>query len=259
MESKSGKFLKLIEILKQLRAPGGCDWDRKQTHESLVPYLVEETYEVVEAIENKNSQDLKEELGDLILHVIFQAELSSEKGEFDIFDCLDSINNKLTSRHPHVFNKEYNGNVSKKGSWEKSKKKEKKRDSVLDGVPNSLPGLLRSRRIQEKASSVGFDWKDIGPVINKVEEELEEVKGAINQKNKDALSMELGDLMFAMVNLARFHDIDPEDSIKRSTNKFIRRFHEIEKKAKNRCEQIEDLDLDSMDRMWDEIKLNENK
>jgi len=259
MESKSGKFLKLIEILKQLRAPGGCDWDRKQTHESLVPYLVEETYEVVEAIENKNSQDLKEELGDLILHVIFQAELSSEKGEFDIFDCLDSINNKLTSRHPHVFNKEYNGNVSKKGSWEKSKKKEKKRDSVLDGVPNSLPGLLRSRRIQEKASSVGFDWKDIGPVINKVEEELEEVKGAINQKNKDALSMELGDLMFAIVNLARFHDIDPEDSIKRSTNKFIRRFHEIEKKAKNRCEQIEDLDLDSMDRMWDEIKLNENK
>ncbi|MAX09576.1 MAG: nucleoside triphosphate pyrophosphohydrolase [Candidatus Marinimicrobia bacterium] len=259
MNSNSDKFLKLIEILKQLRAPGGCDWDISQTHESLIPYLIEETYEVVEAIENKSSQDLREELGDLILHVIFQAELSSENGEFDIFDCLDSVNNKLISRHPHVFNEDYDGNGSKKGSWEKSKKKEKKRDSVLDGVPKSLPGLLRSRRIQEKASSVGFDWQDIGPVINKVEEELEEVKDAINQKNKDEISMELGDLMFAVVNLARFHDIDPEDAIKRSTNKFITRFHKIEKKAKDMGEQIEDLDLDSMDQMWDDIKLNENK
>ena len=134
MNSNSDKFLKLIEILKQLRAPGGCDWDISQTHESLIPYLIEETYEVVEAIENKSSQDLREELGDLILHVIFQAELSTEKGEIDIFDCLDSVNNKLISRHPHVFNEDYDGNGSKKGCWEKSKKKEKKRDSVLDGV-----------------------------------------------------------------------------------------------------------------------------
>ena len=259
MNNNSDKFSRLIKILKQLRAPGGCDWDISQTHESLIPYLIEETYEVVEAIENKNSQDLKEELGDLMLHVIFQAELSSEKGEFDIFDCLDSINNKLISRHPHVFNEDYDGDGSEKGSWEKSKKKEKKRDSVLDGVPKSLPGLLRSRRIQEKASSVGFDWQDISPIINKVEEELEEVKDAINQENKDQISMELGDLIFAVVNLARFYDIDPEDAIKRSTNKFITRFHKIEKKAKDMGEQIEDLDLDSMDKMWDDIKLNENK
>ena len=257
MSDKSDKFLRLIEILKQLRAPGGCDWDREQTQESLIPYLIEETYEVVEAIQNKDSQDLKEELGDLILHVFFQAELSSEKGQFDIFDSLESINNKLINRHPHVFNKDSNDNTWQKGSWEKSKKKEKKRNSVLDGVPKILPGLLRSRRIQEKASSVGFDWKEINPIIDKIEEELQEVKDAINKNNKDQISMELGDLIFAVVNLARFHNIDPEDALKKSTNKFINRFHKIEEKVKNEGSQIEDLDLKSLDKIWDEIKLSE--
>ncbi len=257
MDSKTDKFLKLIEILKELRSPNGCEWDKDQTHESLIPYLIEETYEVVEAIRNKDSKELKEELGDLLLHVVFQAELSSEKKEFDIFDSLDSINNKLINRHPYVFDKESSENVWQKGSWEKSKKKEKKRNSILDGVPKSLPGLLRSRRIQERAASVGFDWEDMSPIIDKIEEELEEVKDALRQNNKDQISMELGDLIFAVVNLARFHNIDPEDAVRKSTDKFIKRFHKIEKRVKDDGNKIEELDLDSMDKIWDEIKLSE--
>ena len=257
MNDKSYKFLKLIEILKKLRAPGGCDWDREQTHESLIPYLIEETYEVVEAIEKNDKQDLKEELGDLLLHIFFQAELSSEKEEFDIFDSLDSINNKLVSRHPYVFNKDSSNQAWQKGSWEKSKKKEKNRNSVLDGIPKSLPGLLRSRRIQERAASVGFDWQEVKPIIGKVEEELKEVKDAINQKDKDQISMELGDLMFAIVNLSRFYNIDPENALKRSTNKFINRFNKIEKRISESGKSIENSDLETMDKIWDEIKLDE--
>jgi len=257
MNDKSDKFLKLIEILKKLRSPGGCDWDREQTHESLIPYLIEETYEVIEAIEKNDKQDLKEELGDLLLHVFFQAELSSEKEGFDIFDSLDSINNKLISRHPHVFNKDSDDVNWQKGSWEKSKKKEKNRNSVLDGIPKSLPGLLRSRRVQERAASVGFDWKEVKPIIDKVEEEIKEVKDAINQKDKDQISMELGDLMFAVVNLSRFYNIDPENALKRSTNKFINRFNKIEKRISESGSSIENADLKTMDKIWDEIKLSE--
>ena len=254
---KADKFTKLISILKQLRAPGGCDWDREQTHSSLIPYLTEETYEVIEAIENNDSQGLKEELGDLLLHVLFQAELSSEKNEFDIFDSIDSINDKLVGRHPHVFNKNLNDKDWEKGNWEKSKKKEKERDSVLEGVPSSLPGLLRSRRIQEKAASVGFDWKEVKPIISKVHEELDEVKDAIDKKNKEEIEMELGDLMFAVVNLSRFYDIDPESALKKSTNKFIMRFNQIEKQISDNGGSIEKSDLETMDKIWNQIKETE--
>ena len=150
------KFDKLIEIVKKLRSPNGCDWDKEQTHESLVPYLLEETHEVIEAIENKDYDALKEELGDLILHVIFQADLASDKNKFSVADLLDGINKKLINRHPHIFSNNSDDSY-KKGSWEATKKKEKNRDSVLDGVPKSLPALLLSRRIQEKAAGVGFD------------------------------------------------------------------------------------------------------
>ena len=256
----SDKFLKLIKILKELRAPGGCDWDREQTHSSLIPYLTEETYEVIEAIEENDSQALKEELGDLLLHVLFQAELSSEKGEFNIFDSIDSINNKLIHRHPHVFNKKLNDQSwNQKGSWEKSKKKEKKRDSVLEGVPRSLPGLLRSRRIQEKAASVGFDWKEVEPIIAKIQEELDEVKDAIYKNQKEEIIMELGDLMFAVVNLSRFYNIDPENALKKSTDKFINRFNQIEKQLSKNGSSIENSDLETMDKIWEEIKLSEKE
>jgi len=257
--AKVDKFIKLISILKKLRAPGGCDWDREQTHSSLIPYLTEETYEVIESIENDDSEGLKEELGDLLLHVLFQAELSSEKKQFDIFDSIDSINNKLIKRHPHVFDKNSNDTGYEKGSWEKSKKKEKKRDSVLEGVPKSLPGLLRSRRIQEKAASVGFDWKEVPPIISKVEEEFEEVRDAIKKEDQKEIEMELGDLMFAVVNLARFYNIDPEGALKKSTNKFIRRFNQVEKKIREDGSSMEESDLETMDNIWNQIKKTERK
>ena len=258
MTNNSNKFLKLIQILKDLRSPNGCDWDKEQTHKSLVPYLIEETYEVIEAIENSDSKALKEELGDLLLHVLFQAELSSEKGEFNIFDSLDSINNKLVSRHPQVFNPSKKNDMSyQQGSWEQSKKKEKKRESVLEGVPKSLPGLLRSRRIQERAASVGFDWKEVNPIISKVEEELNEVRHSIDENDKDQIELELGDLLFSVVNLSRFYDIDPENALKRSTNKFINRFNKIEKIISESGKSMKNSDLETMDKIWNEVKIDE--
>ena len=254
--SKADKFLKLIDILQKLRAPGGCDWDREQTQESLIPYLTEETYEVIEAIETNDTKALKEELGDLLLHIVFQAELCSERGEFDIFDSIESINNKLISRHPHVFSSS-SDNSWEKGNWEASKKKEKKRESILEGVPKNLPGLLRSRRIQEKAASVGFDWKEAEPIISKVEEELAEVHDAVNRKSKEEITMEIGDLIFSIVNLARFYEIDPESALNKSTNKFIHRFNQIEKHIINNGGSIEESDLETMDRLWNQIKKSE--
>ena len=256
---KLDKFLELMNIIKTLRAPGGCDWDREQTHASLIPYLTEETYEVIEAIESNDSESLKEELGDLLLHVLFQAELSSERKQFDIFDSIDAINKKLVERHPYVFNKNINDKNYEKGDWEKSKKKEKKRESVLEGVPKSLPGLLRSRRIQEKAASVGFDWREPAPIISKVYEELDEVKDAIDKKEQEQIEMELGDLMFAVVNLSRFYKIDPEGALKKSTNKFIHRFNQIEKHIEDAGGSIVKSDLETMDKIWNQVKENEKK
>tara|TARA_B100000945_G_scaffold263420_1_gene222208 strand:+ start:2197 stop:2943 length:747 start_codon:yes stop_codon:yes gene_type:complete len=240
------KFDKLIEIVKKLRSPNGCDWDKEQTHESLVPYLLEETHEVIEAIENKDYDALKEELGDLILHVVFQADLASEKNKFSIDDLLDGINKKLINRHLHIFSNNSN-DTYKKGSWEATKKKEKNRDSVLDGVPKSLPALLLSRRIQEKAAGVGFDWNNNNQVLDKVDEEVSELKESII-KNK-GIDEELGDVLFSLVNLSRHLDIDPELSLKRSTEKFMKRFKAIEKEV-----DIEKLSLEELDEIWDRNK-----
>jgi len=240
------KFDKLIEIVKKLRSPNGCDWDKEQTHESLVPYLLEETHEVIEAIENKDYDALKEELGDLILHVIFQADLASDKNKFSVADLLDGINKKLINRHPHIFSNNSDDSY-KKGSWEATKKKEKNRDSVLDGVPKSLPALLLSRRIQEKAAGVGFDWDNNSQVMGKVDEEVLELKESMVE-NK-GIDEELGDVLFSLVNLSRHLDIDPELSLKRSTEKFINRFKAIEKEV-----DIEKLSLEELDQIWNKNK-----
>ena len=240
------KFDKLIEIVKKLRSPNGCDWDKEQTHESLVPYLLEETHEVIEAIENKDYDALKEELGDLILHVIFQADLASDKNKFSVQDLLDGINKKLINRHPHIFSNNSDDSY-KKGSWEATKKKEKNRDSVLDGVPKSLPALLLSRRIQEKAAGVGFDWDNNSQVMGKVDEEVLELKESMVE-NK-GIDEELGDVLFSLVNLSRHLDIDPELSLKRSTEKFINRFKAIEKEV-----DIEKLSLEELDQIWNKNK-----
>jgi len=242
------KFNKLIEIVKKLRAPNGCEWDKEQTHQSLIPYLLEETHEVIEAIENKDYDALKEELGDLILHVIFQADLASDKNKFSVDDLLNGINKKLINRHPHIFSNNSDDSY-KKGSWEATKKKEKNRESVLDGVPKSLPALLLSRRIQEKAAGVGFDWDNNDQVLDKVDEEIGELKESIIIN--EGIDEELGDVLFSLVNLSRHLNIDPELSLKRSTEKFIKRFKAIEKEV-----DIEKLSLEELDKIWDRNKKN---
>ena len=245
---------KLINIVKTLRAPNGCDWDMEQTHKSLIPYLLEETYEVIEAINENNYESLKEELGDLLLHVIFQAELASEKNKFNIEDSIININKKLINRHPHVFNDNKDKSYTK-GNWELTKQKEKKRTSVLEGVPKSLPKLLKARRIQEKAAVVGFDWNDLNQVIAKVEEELNELKEAIKiNKGKEE---ELGDLLFAIVNLSRHLDIDPENSLNNAINKFSIRFNKIEKRLSIKNIKMKTLTLEELDKFWNKVKKEE--
>ena len=245
------KFEELVSIVKKLRSPEGCDWDKEQTHESLMPYLLEEVYEVIEAIERKDFDLLKEELGDLLLHVIFQADLAEDKSKFNIKDSIDFVNKKLISRHPHIFDDE-NNKSWQKGDWESQKQKEKKRDSILDGVPTSLPALLKSRRIQEKAASVGFDWDNNSQVLKKVDEEIEELKDAID--NKVGIEDELGDVLFTIVNLSRHLNIDPEKSLRLSTKKFSKRFKIIEKELNKKDIKIKDLSLEQLDKIWEENK-----
>ena len=245
------KFEKLIEIVKTLRSPDGCDWDKEQTHESLMPYLLEEVYEVIEAIENKDYELLKEELGDLLLHVVFQAYLSEDAKEFSINDSIDSVNKKLISRHPHIFD-DSNNKTWKKGNWESQKKKEKNRDSVIDGVPISLPALLKARRVQEKAASVGFDWDSKAQVLKKVDEEIEELKEALDTNN--GIEDELGDVLFTIVNLSRHLNIDPEKSLRSSINKFSRRFKKIESDLSKKNIKIDDLSLEELDKIWEKNK-----
>lgn len=252
------KFDDLIEVLKKLRAPGGCDWDRAQTSTSLIPYLLEETYEVIEAIEEKNTETLKEELGDLSLHIIFQAELAEEKGDFTIADALNGVSEKLIRRHPQVFGDKKNSNLAGQNkSWEKVKQKEKKRKNFLDGVPKNLPALTRARRIQEKASHVGFDWKEINPVWDKVHEEIDELKEAVANNDKDSIKDELGDVFFSLVNLGRFLDVSGEDALRMTISKFENRFAKVEEELKMRGSSMEDSNLDEMDEIWNDIKKGE--
>ena len=248
------EFNKLIEIVRKLRAPDGCDWDKEQTHDSLTPYLLEETYEVIEAIDKRDYSLLKEELGDLILHVVFQAELAKENNNFSIKDSINNINNKLINRHPHIFNDSKDESY-KKGNWELSKQKEKKRDSLLDGVPTALPSLLRARRIQEKAASVGFDWETSKQVFSKVEEEVSELKEALDKNI--GVEDELGDVLFSIVNLTRHLNLNPETSLKKSIDKFYSRFKNIESDLKKKNVSIEDLSLIQLDAIWEKNKLKE--
>ena len=255
MSDHLADFQKLIDVLESLLAPGGCEWDRKQTHQSLVPYLLEETHEVIEAIEKGDMNSLKEELGDLMLHVLFQAKLAETEGHFNISDSLKDISEKLIRRHPQVFNDD-KSSLDNNLSWEQAKKKEKKRDSVLDGVPLSLPTLTRARRIQEKASSVGFDWKEIKPIWSKVHEEISELSEAITLEQKDKIQDEMGDVLFSVVNLARFLDIDPEASLRQTIRKFESRFKKVEKSFEN-SEQMTKASLNQMDKIWNQAKQEE--
>ena len=244
-------LLKLIKIVKRLRAPDGCEWDKEQTHESLTPYLLEETHEVIEAIENKNYFALKEELGDLLLHVVFQTDLAREKNKFTLNQVIDDICKKLIRRHPHIFY-DKNDPRYKKGNWEESKQKEKKRDSILDGIPTTLPALLHARRIQEKAAGVGFDWEKKEQVILKLDEEIQELKEAIDKG--EGINEELGDVFFTLVNLSRHLEYNPEAALKSSIEKFSQRFKRIEKDLKIKKIKIKDLSLEELDLIWEQNK-----
>ena len=257
MNSKSiGKrFEELVTIVERLRGPDGCPWDREQTPASLLPYLLEETYEVMESVDDRNWEVLQEELGDLLLHVVFQASIATDSDRFNIDESLKTVNEKLVRRHPHVFG-DTKANVAFKAkqNWEAEKQKEKKRDSRLDGVPVTLPGLVRAQRLQEKAAYVGVDLEKIESVWEKVYEELQEIKLAQQGDNKDLLEEEIGDAIFTLVNLARFLGIPAEDALRKTNNKFINRFKMIEKELKKRGKTLEESSLDEMDEIWNKVK-----
>jgi len=247
-------FTKLIDIMVKLRGPHGCPWDKEQTHKSLKPYLLEEVYEVLETLDHNDFHGLKEELGDLLLQIIFHSQLASEENQFTILDVLNNINDKLIRRHPHVFGDSViNSSEEQQLHWEKLKKEEG-RSSALDGSPKLLPALLRAHRIQIKASTVGFDWTELDDVMNKVDEELEELKDAQTTGDIDAQFEEFGDLLFSIVNLSRFMHINPEDALRRATDKFINRFHKLEKEMEVQGKDLKKATLDEMDHVWNRIK-----
>mgnify|MGYP001454027076 CR=1 FL=1 len=255
--SIGNQFEELIRIVERLRGPDGCPWDKEQTSSSLISYLLEETYEVIEAIDEKNWDGLKEEIGDLMLHMVFQATIAKEDELFDISESLKNINEKLIRRHPHVFDKKNLVKESIKPSWELEKHKEKKRNSRLDGVPQNLPGLIRAQRIQEKASYVGFDFQKEEEIWNKILEELEELKDAQQNNNKDEILEEIGDAIFSLTNLARFLGVSADDALRKSNNKFISRFKKIENELKGKGKKIEESSLNEMDQIWNAIKKKE--
>jgi len=253
--STGSKFEELIRIVKKLRAPDGCPWDRDQTNESLLPYFLEEAYEVIESVDAKDWKTLKEEIGDIFLHMVFQADLMEEKEEFSIDETLDGINQKLIRRHSHVFgDKEADAAKSAKQNWEEVKHKEKKRKSRLDGVPTNLPALVRAQRLQEKASYAGFDWDMVEQVWDKVHEEILEVKEAQTEGAKEHIEEEIGDVIFAIVNLARFLGIPAEDALRKTNKKFTDRFAKVEAELKRRGKEVEESDLEEMDAIWESVK-----
>lgn len=251
-------FDDLLEIMARLRGENGCPWDREQTHESLRIYLLEEAYEVLEALNAGDMHKFCNELGDLLLQIVFHAQIAKENGVFDIEDVTTEVCSKLISRHPHIF-----GNVKADTAeqvlenWEAIKKKEKKIDSqtgVLKDVPSNLPALMRSYKVQQKAAQVGFDWDNIEDVFRKVDEEIQELKDVYKSKNMERITDELGDTFFALVNLSRFLKVQPELALTGTIRKFINRFEYIEQQSRKAGKRLEDMSLAEMDELWNEAK-----
>jgi len=251
-------FLRLLAVVDQLHSPQGCPWDRAQTPKSLLPYLLEETYEVIESIEENNYQGLKEELGDLLLHVLFQSRLAQEAGYFTLDESIQAITDKLIRRHPHVFGAAPERDAAAvRQHWETAKQREKGRESLLDGVPRGLPALDRARRVQEKAASVGFDWDNIAPVWAKVAEELAELQEACQTAQAAAVEEEFGDVLFTLVNLGRFLQLSPESALRQATAKFARRFRGVEAELARRGRRLEEASLEEMDAIWNSLRQQE--
>lgn len=254
----SNSFDTLINIMALLRGPGGCPWDHEQTHLSILPQLIEETYELVEAIESENDEHFCEELGDLLLHVVFHAQMARDRKKFDIENVINGLCEKLVRRHPHVFSDQQADTASEvSANWEQIKSTEKKTHAVksyLDAVPKSFPALLQSYKISKRASKVGFDWKKKEQVFEKIEEEIAELKAAIAQKNKEEIEHEVGDLLFSMSSLARKYDIDPEEALRKANQRFRKRFLVMEKHIDNSGTKMQDIAPTQWEEMWQQAK-----
>ena len=248
-------FQELVKIIKKLRSSEGCDWDKSQTSDSLLPYFIEEVYALIDSIDKKDYENTKEELGDVMLHLIFQSQIAAEKEIFTINDVVESINKKLINRHPHVFHHiaEPNSGTANK-NWEAQKHLEKERDSRIDGVPIILPSIIFSQRVQEKASHAGFDWEGIDEVWGKLDEEINELRFAQKENDINKIREEIGDLLFTVFNLSRFFGISAENALRGSNNKFVKRFQLLEKKIFDMNKNINDFSSNELDELWKEAK-----
>jgi MazG family protein len=259
-ENAGEKFQKLVSIMARLRAPGGCPWDREQTFDSIKPYTLEETYEVLQAIDNRDWTELTEELGDFMLQAVFYAQMASEENLFRIDDALDAINAKLVRRHPHVFGEESAQSPDDVMTiWGRVKeseqqKKAKPREGLLDGVPRAMPALVEAQQIASKAAGVGFDWENPEQVLEKLNEELAEFAEARRNASHEQLEDELGDMLFVIVNLARFVKVDPEQALRRTNAKFRKRWGHIETKLRERGKKPEESTIQEMEGLWQEAK-----
>ena len=255
-QEKLEAMRRVMETLDILRVK--CPWDAKQTNESLRPNTIEEVFELAQALGDDSTDDIRKELGDVLLHILFYSKIADEKGQFDIADVCDALNDKLIFRHPHVFGETKADNAQAVAeNWEKIKLREKGGNkSVLAGVPRALPALVKAFRIQEKAANVGFDWESPEQVWDKVKEETREVESEIAAKNKDALEAEFGDLLFAVVNAARKYGVNPENALERTNRKFISRFEYIEAGAAKMGKKPDEMTLEEMDALWNEAKAN---
>ena len=251
MQERAEAFIRLIEIMDKLRVE--CPWDKKQTIASLRYLTIEEVYELSDAILDENFEEIKKELGDLLLHIVFYSRIASEKKAFDISDVLNTISDKLVHRHPHIYSDvKVKDEKEVKVNWEKLKLKEGKK-SVLEGVPKSLPAIVKAYRIQEKVRGIGFDWQNKNQVWNKVLEEIQELK-IEEKKSSNKIEDEFGDVLFSLVNYSRFISVNPEDALEKTNKKFIKRFQFLEEKIKNDGKELSDLSFDEMNEYWDAAK-----
>lgn len=255
---RTDAFQRLVDLMATLRGPDGCPWDRKQTPESLKPFLVEECYEVIDALEDGSPDKIKEELGDLLFQIIFHARIAEEQGQFTIHDVVTAIQEKMTRRHPHVFGDEkLSTDREVLANWEEIKKREKgyeNRRSILEGVPKELPSLLRAHRLQERAARVGFDWSHLNEALPKLDEEIAEFKETLKAGDAGKTEEELGDVFFMLVNISRFLGVNPDEALRKTISKFIRRFRYIEENAANAGRSLSNMTLDDMEKLWQEAK-----
>jgi len=257
MATQTKNIARLLKIMARLRGPGGCPWDREQTHQSIRHNLIEECYEAIDALDEGKMDAFKDELGDLLLQVVFHAQMASEAGTFDFDAVARTINEKLVRRHPHVFGKtKADDSAAVLQQWEAIKKSEKNADTIvsLGDLPKHLPALLKADKVQRKVARVGFDWKRSKDVVAKVEEEVRELKGAMGSKDRKQFEEELGDLLFAVVNLARFENLQAEELLNRATAKFVKRFQEIEKAVHGSGRRLEDCTLRELDTLWESAR-----